>query len=169
MIKIKRIRVGVCKCMVAPFKVTHAVLFSLASGPGNWHKMSVKKEGEREISGLSEKEIQRDGGRDRHILLPHSRYSTINCYLELRTHIQTCSFACSVTNKRVFIAGRTLLQQCHLSTANKDSTPVAVRLHSSGILNHRITLISNAWPEMAIYLEYWIRTSKNWNTDWDCH
>lgn len=124
---------------------------------------------EREILGLSEKEIQRDGGRDRHILSSHRRYSTINCYLELHTHIQTCSFACSVTNKRVFIAGRTLLQQCHLSTANKNSTPVTVRLHSSGILNHRITLISNAWPEITIYLEYWIRTSKNWNTDWDCH
>lgn len=141
----------------------------LASGPGNWHKMSVKQEGERKSWRLSEKEIQRDGGRDRHVFSSHSRYSTINCYLGLRTHTDACSFVCSVANKRVIIAGRTLLQQCHLSTANEDSTPVTVRLRTSGILNHRKALIWNTGPEMAIYLEYWIRTGNNWNTEWDWH
>lgn len=142
---------------------------SLASGPGNWHKMSVKQEAERRSWRLSEKEIQRDGDRDRHKLSSHSRYSTINCYLELHTHTDTHSFVCSVANKRVIIAGRTLLQQCHLSAANEDSTPVTVRLHTSGILNHRKALIWNTGPETAIYLEYWIRTGNNWNTEWGWH
>ncbi len=130
---------------------------SLASGPGNWHTMSVKQEAERGSWRLSGKEIQRDGGRDRHKLSSHIRYSTINCYLELHTHTDTHSFVCSVANKRVIIAGRTLLQQCHLSAANEDSTPVTARRHTS------------TESQKDINMKYWTRNghlSRILNQNW---